>query len=173
MYPFQFKVQLLYKISSGKLICEQTYINNSDRPMPYYAGFHPYFLTPPPDQGKEQVMLHFNPKRFLRYNEQLTDLIGEKPGFEVPISVADPSVSEQIAEVTENTAQLSYPDGFNLKIAASNMFPYLQFYSNKDQPYICLEPWMAVPNALNSCIGARILAPGTSETAVLELTSNF
>ena len=168
IYPFQFKVQLIYKVKDRQLICEQIYSNNSDKPMVYYAGFHPYFLTPDPSQGKEKVMLNFTPKRFLRYNDQLTDLVGEQHGFDLPISVADPSVSEQITEVTDNVAHLAYPDGFNLHLKTT--FRYLQFYSNPDKPYICVEPWMAFPNAMNTCKGGMVLAPGESESYVLELS---
>ena len=59
MYPFSFKVQLIYKVTNGKLTCEQTYTNTDDKTMLYYAGFHPYFLTPKPGKGKEKVMLNF------------------------------------------------------------------------------------------------------------------
>ena len=64
MYPFSFEVVLRYEVSRGQLNCHQTYRNLSDRPMPYYAGFHPYFLTPQ-GAGKDNVLLNYQPTRHL------------------------------------------------------------------------------------------------------------
>ena len=83
IYPFKFKIQLKYTVASGLLTCEQTYVNTDDKPLLYYAGFHPYFLTPLPEEGKEQVMLNFKPTRLFRYNDRLTDLNGEKKLFDL------------------------------------------------------------------------------------------
>jgi galactose mutarotase-like enzyme len=71
VYPFAFEVLLTYRVGNGNLVCEQFYTNRSDRPMPFYAGFHPYFVTPPPGAGKEKVRLYYEPKQRLLYNLSL------------------------------------------------------------------------------------------------------
>jgi galactose mutarotase-like enzyme len=175
VYPFHFTVQLHYEIANRRLTCRQTYINHGDRPMPYYAGFHPYFLTPPPAQGKAQVMLNFAARRRLRYNQNLTEIVGEQSLFNVPVSVANPEIHEQLMQLGEDkTVHLRYPGKDVLSMAAEgvediNLFSYLQLYSPPDQPFICTEPWMGVPNSLNSVAGVRWLAPGASEHGVLRL----
>ena len=75
-YPFRFEVTLAYRVEDGVLVCEQAYRNCGGVPMPYYAGFHPYFLTPEPGAGKESVVLDFSPTGAFRYNERFTDLVG-------------------------------------------------------------------------------------------------
>ena len=170
MYPFPFKVQLIYKVGNAKLTCEQIYTNTGTEPMVYYAGFHPCFLTPSHDAGKEQVILDFKPKRLFRYNDQLTDLIGEKKPFDLPISIADHSMNEQLAEVDPtNIVHLKYPDGFNLYMKTCELFRYQQKHTLPQRPFICIEPWMGFPNALNTAVGSRWLMPGESETGFLEL----
>ncbi len=175
VYPFHFTVELLYEIAESRLFCRQTYSNHGDRPMPYYAGFHPYFLTPPPSSGKQQVILNFQAQRRLRYNQQLTDLVGEQPLFPLPASAANPEIHEQLLLLGEDKEiHLSYPGGDVVNMAAEgvedpNLFAYLQLYSPPDQPFVCVEPWMAHPNALNSVAGVRWLAPGKSEHGVLRL----
>jgi len=170
MYPFSFKVQLIYKVSDCKLTCEQIYTNTDNKPMVYYAGFHPYFLTPHLGAGKEKVMLDFKPKRFFHYNDRLTGLIGEKKPFNLPISIVDHRINEQLTEVIEdNIATLQYPDGFNIHMKTSNIFRYLQKYTIYKKPFICIEPWMGFPNALNTAKGSRWLMPGNSEVGYLEL----
>lgn len=175
VYPFHFTVELLYEITERHLFCRQTYTNHGETPMPYYAGFHPYFLTPPPGQGKNRVILNFNPHRRLRYNQQLTDLVGQQPLFSLPAAADNPEIHEQLLQLGEDKEiHLSYPDQDVITLVADgvedpNLFPYVQIYSPLDQPFICVEPWMAYPNALNSVAGVRWLAPGQSEHGVMRL----
>jgi len=175
-YPFRFHIELEYSMENNKFICKQTYTNNDTKPMPYYGGFHPYFLTPPAQQGKEKVMLDYKPLRRFRYNERLTDLIGTQELFPLPASITNPIINEQLVELKENkTITLSYPDGFKITMQADgvedvNLFPYVQLYTQAQEPFICIEPWMGFPNALNTIAGSRWLRPGQSEHGVLQLS---
>ncbi|MGD9153274.1 MAG: aldose epimerase [Gammaproteobacteria bacterium] len=168
IYSYKFKLQLTYKVENNKLICEQIYTNMSDEPMPYYAGFHPYFLTP----DKQNTILNFQPIKRLKYNEKLTEIIGEQKSLEFPTSIANPEINEQLHEIEENSLiTLQYPDGFKLSMQAfdeNHLFRYLQLYTMKDKPFFCIEPWMSYPGALNTN-AARVLLPGCSETSKLVL----
>jgi galactose mutarotase-like enzyme len=175
-YPFKFRILLKYQVSASKLICKQIYTNLDNKRMPYYAGFHPYFLTPAAKQGKEKVQLDFMPIRTLQYNEQLTDIIGEKATLKMPAAITDPNINEQLSEVPhDNISTLTYPDGFKLHMQLHSekhlrLFPYVQLYTIPEKPFFCIEPWMSFPNALNSVFGARWLMPGHSDEATLELS---
>jgi len=174
-YPFNFQVELQYRVTDKTLICEQYYMNRGEKPMPYYAGFHPYFLTPEFNRGKEKVFFNYHPKRRFRYNEKLTDIIGEQDLFNLPASINDPSINEQLVELESNKiVELIYPDGFkiNMEVKGQNdleMFNYVQLYTIPDKPFVCLEPWMSFPNAMNTVAGVRWLQPGQSERGVLKL----
>lgn len=175
VYPFHFTVELLYEIRHRQLFCRQNYTNHGDKPMPYYAGFHPYFLTPVAGNGKDKVILNFNPLKRLRYNSALTEVVGEQSLFQLPVSVADPVIHEQLMILGENKEiHLNFPDQDIINMGVEgvedpNMFPYLQIYSPAEQPFICVEPWMGYPNALNSSTAVRWLAPGQTEHALLRL----
>lgn len=175
VYPFHFTVELHYEIADRRLSCRQTYTNHGDRPMPYYAGFHPYFLTPPPGSGKNRLMLDFHPRRRLRYNPNLTDVIGEQPLFTLPASVADPTIHEQLLQLGKDKEIHLHDPGLDIinmvaeGIEDPDLFPYIQIFSPEDQPFVCVEPWMSHPNALNSVTGVRWLAPGQSEHGLLRL----
>ena len=175
-YPFRFEVRLAYRAEKDALVCEQTYVNRGDVPMPYYAGFHPYFLTPPADGGKPEVTLDYKPVRAFRYNERYTDLAGPVPPPAVPVAVHSDAVLEQrLTRVgEERELRVAMPGGFVIHLAAEgvedeNLFPYVQLYTMTDKPFFCVEPWMGVPNALNTVAGARWLKPGQSESGVLKL----
>lgn len=176
-YPFCFKIELEYSVANNKFTCRQKYTNTGTKPMPYYAGFHPYFLTPPPQQGKEKVILDYKPLRRFRYNERLTDLVGTQELFTLPSSITNPIINEQLVELGENkNIILSYPDGFKITLQANgvedtNLFRYVQLYTQEHESFICIEPWMSFPNALNSILGVRWLQPGQSEHGVLQLSA--
>jgi galactose mutarotase-like enzyme len=174
-YPFNFKVSLTYAVQPGKLICHQSYQNNDTKPMPYYAGFHPYLLTPPVNVGKEKVMLDFESDYRLQYNESLTDIVGRLEKIKMPISITDPLINEQLSVLKQNKkATLAYPNGDVIVLEAGgddpNLFNYLQLYTMNDKPFICVEHWMGHPNALNTVSGVRWLAPGASEAGWYQIS---
>src|SRR5207249_1994389 len=45
-YPFAFRFCLTYRLGRGRLHWEQVVENRSDAPLPFSAGFHPYFAVP-------------------------------------------------------------------------------------------------------------------------------
>lgn len=175
IYPFKFELELIYTVSANLFQCEQIYRNLSDQPMPYYAGFHPYFLTLPPDKGKEKILLDYQPIKKFIYNENFTDLCGEQAVFKTPISIMDPALNEQLTKVGENKlVKLKFPDGFFLEMHAqgiknSDLFSYIQLYTMPDKPFFCVEPWMSFPNAINTVKGVQWLAAGDTQRALLTL----
>lgn len=175
MFPFAFRIELDYVVKANQVICLQRYYNRDDKPMPYYAGFHPYLNTTAFSDNKQDVMLQYQPIRRLRYNADLTDIIGEQAVFALPKSVSDPAINEQLTLVGENKlVQLSGPEAWKLNLEVQGLedeflFPYVQLYTMADKPFFCIEPWMSFPNAMNSMKGVRWLAPGSMEEGILNL----
>ena len=175
VYPFSFTVELHYKVGYNMLVCEQIYTNHSDRAMPYYAGFHPYFLTPKLGAGKEKVILDYNPQQRFVYNDRFTDIVGTQSLFKLPISIMQPEVNEQLTKLGENkSVKLLYPDGLTLQMQTEgiediNSFSYLQLYHMPEKPFFCIEPWMSFPNAINTVKGVSWLQPGQTERGILTL----
>ncbi len=174
-YPFSFEVLLTGRMLDDALVCEVSVANTGRVPMPYYAGFHPYFVTPPPPTAKAQARLDFRPERRWFYNERLTDVIGEKAPPRPPLSLADPDLNEMLACMgADKEARLEWPDGWTIHLVAEgaedpDLFPFLQFYTQDDLPFYCVEPWMGFPNALNTVAGARWVAPGQVERGSLRI----
>ena len=144
--------------------------------MPYYAGFHPYFRTPAPGEGKEKVLLDYKPVRAFRYNERFTDLAEPVPPPAVPVGVHSEAVLEQRLTRVGDDRELRVviPGGPAIHMAAEgvedpDLFPYIQLYTMADKPFFCVEPWMGFPNALNTVAGARWLKPGQSERGMLRV----
>lgn len=175
MYPFAFDLRLTYRLSVDGMRCEFWCQNTGDTPMPYYAGFHPYLLTPAVGVGKDQVQLHYAPIKRFQYNEQLTGICGEQPLFDVPCAIVDPAVNEQLTQVGANKrALLQAPGWAGLSIeikeeSRSDLFSFVQLYTMADRPFFCVEHWMNAPNAMNHLESVLCLAPGQTDTAVCEV----
>ena len=171
MYPFQFCVTLRYEIFDDQLLCQQTYFNKSASPMPYYAGFHPYFLMP---DNKADVTLNYKPEKRFVYNSDYTEIIGEQDLFCLPSSVCNPDLNEQLTKLgSDKTAYLNFPDGLQLSINVAgdqdpDMFSFMQLYTQADKNFFCVEPWMAAPNSLNTG-DARLIQAGAHDSALLTL----
>ena len=176
-YPFAFRVALTYRVRPGVLSGELRVENRGERPMPYYAGFHPFFRTPAPGAGKEQTRVELGARRQWLYNAKLTDIRGQGEPPVFPAAASDPAVGETLNEVAAaNATRLRYPDGFHLNLEVTEtsvpaMFPFVQLYTMPERPFFCIEPWMGHPNALNAVTGVRWLAPGAKDRAVLTLSA--
>lgn len=168
-FPFPFRVTLTFRFEAGAFVIDQAYENPGTRAMPYYAGFHPFFATPEPGQGKETTRLEYKPVSRWLYNDRLTDICGNEPPPDLPRSVADPLIGETLTRVgADREVRLVHADGVVVHSRADGvedeeMFPYVQLYTMPDRPFYCVEPWMGFPNALNTVSGARWLAPGRTE----------
>ncbi|OGT51285.1 MAG: hypothetical protein A3E84_04225 [Gammaproteobacteria bacterium RIFCSPHIGHO2_12_FULL_42_13] len=171
-YPFKFEVRLKYRIAPGKIYCDLTVTNQEySRAMPYYAGFHPYLFIP---GDKSKTFLEFKAVRRLKYNETLTDIIGDQPILKTPIALSDPSINEQLSMLSrDKKVQLTYENGEKIVVTVeegSDCFPYLQLYHMSEKPFFCIEHWMGFPNAINTVSGVRWLQPSESEHAVYTIS---
>ncbi len=172
VYPYAFRLTLSYEITAGQLTCLQTCENLSDEPMWYYAGFHPYFLTPL--QDKDCIQVDFQTIGRKQYNSTLTDIVGDLPPLTLPQKITDPSLNEQLSVVNENKTRLIYPDGMIISmdvegLERENMFPYVQMYTQPTKSFFCIEPWMNFPNALNYKDKLLKLSPLSTEQSLLTL----
>jgi len=172
-YPFRFEVALQFEVNAGALTIRQTYANTGDVPLPYYAGFHPYYLTPPSGQGKERVRIGYDMAAMYRCNARLTDVVERLPPAPMPAPVTDPLLHERLTAIgSDREIRLEFPDGMTLHARAegvedAGMFRFVQLYTMADKPFFCVEPWMAAPNTLNAVTGCRWVKPGEAEHGLL------
>lgn len=172
-YPFAFKVQLDYEMTENQLICRHIYHNTGDTVLPYYGGFHPYFLLP---DSKDRVQLAYFPQSRLLYNSDLTDIVGETAIINTPCPVSTPLLNESLVRLTQNkNVRLNFADqtGLTMQVRGEtdpDLYSYIQLYHIPAEPFLCIEPWMSHPNAMNTLDAARSLQPGAREHAILKLT---
>jgi galactose mutarotase-like enzyme len=158
-YPFDFKVDFTYRLSPKGLAIEQRYENLSDRPMPFYAGFHPYFAAP----QKQAVKLDVAAAKYDDFlSGQLRDV---EPVIDFDTA---PEINGAFHNVDNNRVRFdNFGQGRALEILFEPPYKHVVIWALKDKPFICVEPWMGLNNSLNTGESVSHLAPGAHlETAV-------
>ncbi|WP_276355443.1 aldose epimerase [Cohnella caldifontis] len=157
-YPFEFELRFTYRLREGALTIEQEYRNLSDRPMPMVAGFHPYFAT----EGKNLPYVT-DAQRYLDYNdgavkpfEGTLDLTGMKESAAL-LDAARPEIAFPLS--TEAMVKMTYGEEFR----------YVVLWSVEGKPFVCVEPWTALNEALNDKKGLLQVQPGETFRAELRI----
>ena len=160
VYPFEFQVKFVYELEGKTLKIHQEYINQSDKVMPLSFGFHPYFLVP----DKEKLSLDIPASTYQAKDS--TEVVSYKGSFdfnEDEIDVALKPLNGSSASITDSSRSLK----FNLKW--SEDFSTIVFWTVKGKDFVCLEPWSAPRNALNTAENLTELQPGASCEALVEI----
>lgn len=130
-YPFPFAYRLTFRALVDGLAIDQTVENRGAQAMPFQLGFHPYFLAP--DKPALRWRLPVS-----RYQDHKSEAGGPFQGFDFGADEIDWAFPEPGAR------RASFADpGRGLEVSLSYEEPYrtLVFWTLKDQPFVCLEPW--------------------------------
>lgn len=138
-YPFEFEVQYKYVLKENQLHIEQTYMNHSDEAMPVHIGFHPYFNTSTHNlQYETDAQIVFNDRDYVKQ-----PMLGR-------IDLTNEGCSYFLVEA--NTPEMSFilPEvNKKVRMTYGEEFKYIVLWTESDAPFICVEPWTAMPDALN------------------------
>lgn len=164
VYPFDFQLAFTYELQGNTLTVRQQYQNLSSEPLPFSAGFHPYFFA------DDKTQLEFAiPSQ--EYQDQITKELHRFAGnfnFNLEeIDVAFRKLTSTSATVKDKSRNLQ------LTLEYGAEFPILVFWTLKGKEFYCLEPWSAPRNSLNTGEHLTVLDPGGSYAATVQLSANF
>jgi len=162
-YPFDFGLEFKYTLAGNRLTIDQRYINKSDRPMPFYAGFHPYFFAP----DKSNVKLNIPA---MSYYDLLT---GAETEFYGVMELNDrPETNVVFTDL--DRLQVSFANhgaGKEIVIDFDEHFKYIVLWTLQGKDFLCIEPWMGMNYGLNSGEYA-VLEPDSKLQARVSITVN-
>ena len=147
-YPFEFCLQFTYELKDGKLSIHQIYENLSSSTMPFYAGFHPYFIG-----NHAQSEYTIPSDQYLDYSDYQTKAYTCKLN---ELQIFDSKLFSNLKDSEANFKN----DRYSLKVQYSNQFTWAVVWSEKSDEYICLEPWMAGPLGFDNNTGVVQLPAG-------------
>lgn len=159
LYPFDFQLLFTYRLQGDRLVLQQRYINRSAQPMPFSAGFHPYFAV----QDKRQLSLQIPSSEFQDQRTKTVHSFSGQFDFEQDeIDVAFRDLSSPVATVADSGRSQ------RLILSFSPEFSMLVFWTLKEKDFYCLEPWSAGRNAMNT--GDRLIHLAPAQSLGLEFS---
>lgn len=162
-YPFSFEATYTYALAGASLRIEQRFVNQGAEPMPFGAGFHPYFAVAQADKAGARVASGASRaydnagKREVPFSAAALDL---SAGHEIDLHLLDHGAS---------SSSLAWPDGARVRLEGSPEFTHWVVWALPGRDFVCLEPWTCPPDALNTGERLLVLEPGQAHTLRLEL----
>ncbi len=157
VYPFAFTLQLRYRLTENRLACTYLVYNTGNDELLFSIGVHPAFAIP---LNKElpysDYYLKFNKDETLKRWKLLNGLTGTTADT---ISLRDgrlalsPSLFYEDAIVVKNLQSNRITLASDTDIHGINFhfndFPFFGIWAAKDAPFVCLEPWCGIADAVN------------------------
>ncbi|KAB7668426.1 hypothetical protein [Bacillus sp. B1-b2] len=147
-FPFAFTILFTYTLNASSLMIKQQFINDSEDEMPISAGFHPYF------KGNHKKINYTIPstKRFDYHDRQWKD----KSGFPTEVSLHEAQV---FTELKENVVIFQNENHSSIQLTFSPEYKYIAVWTEKEEEYVCIEPWMGLMDEINTNRNITTISP--------------
>ena len=159
-YPWDFTAEYTYSLRDRALGIEMLFTNQSATPMPFGAGFHPYFAVAEADKPRARI-----PTPATRAFDNTGKREIDFTGFDFTL----PEVDLHLIDHNSSQASLRVDGGLSVTLRGSPELSRWVIWSLQGRDFICLEPWTCPGNALNTGEGLLILAPGETRALRLEI----
>ncbi|WP_249315818.1 aldose epimerase [Bacillus sp. FJAT-49711] len=138
-YPFEFEVIYTYILKNNKLQILQEYVNRSDKEMPIYAGFHPYFIT-----SNKKLEYETDAKTYRDDNDfEIKDV---SDGLDLTSKIE----SFVLLDAEKKEIAFTLPEiDKHITLKYGEEFKYVYLWTEQEQGFICVEPWMAQTDEMN------------------------
>lgn len=140
VYPFEFRVELVFSIKDGKLNIHQIYENLGEIDMPFSFGFHPYFAGVPTEfvtsvsAGMQMDMQTGQPAPYDGQPVQIYFPEGAPESGAFFVQAKD----EVVIKANEKQIHMQFDENFNR----------LVFWAVRGKDFLCVEPINSSPNGL-------------------------
>lgn len=164
VYPFDFQLAFTYELQGNTLVVHQEYKNLSSRPMPFSAGFHPYFLCGDKDRLEVEIPS-------AQYQDNRTKV---SHGFDGKFDFNQDEIDSVFTTLTrQSAAAIDRDRKLKITVDYDDFFSCLVFWTVKGKEFYCLEPWSASRNSLNTGEKLTVLEPGATHGASMRITADF
>lgn len=182
IYPFDFRLNVTYRLDDDCLRCIATVENHDEREMPFQFGFHPGFAWPLP--GAEGQAHYVELGHSTEPEVQRLDAAGLVQERLMP-SPFD-SGRLEISPTHFEAGAMIFPDGAGTRFTYSALaaqiemnvtnLPTFALWQKLGAPFLCLEPWHGMPpfpsqgSAVKDRSGCSVLSPRTAATFGMDLS---
>lgn len=155
-FPWDFALRIRYAVEKSRLVVASTIENRSKERMPFAYGFHPYFEVP--DAAKKRVRLATKATR------AFDNVTKKEVAVSSPLDLSAAEVDLHLFDHGDDHATLELPDGAKIVVSADEAFGRWVVWTLAGKDFVCVEPWTAGADALNTERGLSTLDPGASRT---------
>jgi galactose mutarotase-like enzyme len=158
MYPWDFRATVTYTLRGRCLRLDFAVDSTGRETMPFGFGIHPYFAV----ADKASARIATNATRAF---DNVTKKDVAFHGFDLTKGEVDVHLLDHGSTASE----LAWGDGAKLAIRGSPEFGRWVVWTLPGKPFVCVEPWTAPGNALNTGESLIELAPGGRRALWTEL----
>jgi galactose mutarotase-like enzyme len=159
MYPWPFRATLDVGLRGRSLRMDVAIENVGTAPMPFAFGIHPYFFVH--DKAGARIAT-----RATRAFDNVTKTVVAFHGFDLTA----PEVDLHLLDHGSSESSLTWADGARLDLRASPEFTRWVVWTLAGRDFVCVEPWTAPADALNSGESLIVLDPGATRALWIEMT---
>ncbi|WP_299837216.1 aldose 1-epimerase family protein [uncultured Tenacibaculum sp.] len=151
IYPYKFKLRVSYTLIENTIKIEYQVNNEDDKAIYFSIGAHPAFSCPITSDGafsdyyvefekNEQPEQYFlNQENGLRKATPSKRSIGNKLDLNYDLFADDALIFKHIQSNKISLKSVKHNHGLEF---LSSDWEYFAFWTKKDAPFICFEPWM-------------------------------
>lgn len=157
-YPFDFRLELTYRLEGNSVFLIAEVENRSEDPMPHYLGWHPYFRA----SDKRRLRLEHSMRTHYDYvacrDEELPDLGDLSKDWDDVLHSP-----EELSVALENPA-----DGYAVRIRFDEAFQAMVLCTWVEGS-ACVEPWCGIPDSINNGRFLQWIPAGESVRYTMEM----
>jgi galactose mutarotase-like enzyme len=157
-YPWEFQADLTFTLRAASLRIALRVQNRSASALPFAFGLHPYFHVV--DKARARIDTHAT-----RVFDNVTKQVQAFHGFDLTADEVDLHLLDHGS--SHSTLQLA--DGASVQVRASQDLSWWVIWTLAGKDYVCLEPWTAPGNALNSAERLLWIEPGAAHDSWVEI----
>ena len=160
-YPWDFVARLRYALAGTTLTVETSIESRSPTPMPFALGFHPYFHVP--DAEKSQARIETDA------TWAFDNVTKARVDVHSPLDLTPKEVDLHLEDHTLRSATLRRGDRDRIVVSADPELRRWVVWTLAGKDFVCLEPWTAPADALNTGDGLLHVDPGSSRTLTMTI----
>lgn len=181
-YPFDFRLDMTYRLDGARLIMTASVLNQEERPIPVSFGFHPALRWPLPfGGGREAHEIHFEAEEPSSLCTLSDGLIGEgsRPtpvqGNRLPLHddlFQDGALV--FTKLVSRAVRYGVPGRPFITVSFPDM-PHLGIWTKPGAGYVCIEPWQGYASPvgfkgeLKDKPGIVMISPGETRAFGMEI----
>ena len=156
-FPWDFQADFRFSLEGRRLRVLTKLRNSSSALLPFALGFHPYFKVT--DKAHARVVTSAT---------KAYDNLTKQTGPLKAIDLTAPEVDLQLLDHGSSHCALELGDGSRMELRGSPEYWLWVIWTLKGKDFVCLEPWTAPGNALNSGDHLLEVEPGRTHESWIE-----